>query len=57
VRPEVVNVPVGATRWLQMMCQTCAEATGTMGAPDVDVESRLKLQAAKLADLDGRMCA
>lgn len=37
-----------------MMCQTCSETAGTVGAADVYVESGLKLQAAQLAELDER---
>jgi hypothetical protein len=33
------------------------EATGTVGAADVHVESGLKMQAAKLADADERSAA
>ena len=54
VRPEKIDMPVRANGQLQMMRQTGAEPTGTVGAADVPVESRLKLQATKLADRDGR---
>ncbi len=54
VRPQVVNVPVGVAARLQMMRKPGAEAPGAVGAADVDVESGLKLQAAKLADSGGR---
>ena len=54
MRPQVINVPVGASGRLQVMRQSCSETTGAVGAADVDVESGLKLQGAKLADTDGR---
>jgi hypothetical protein len=54
VRPHVVNVPVRPTGRFQVMCQACPETTGTVGAAHAHVESGLKLQAAELADTDGR---
>jgi hypothetical protein len=54
VRPQVVNVPMGAAGWLQMVPEPGTETSRAMGAADVHVESGLKLQAAKLADTDGR---
>jgi hypothetical protein len=53
MRPQVVNVPVGTVGRLKMVGEPGTEATGTVGAADVDVKSGLKLQVAKLANGDG----
>ena len=57
VLPEVVNVPVRASGQIQVMRQTGLDTAGTVGAADVDIESRLEPQAAKLVDLDGAALA
>jgi hypothetical protein len=54
VRPQVINVAVRTIGRLQVMCKTCSETAGTVGAADVHVETGLELQAAELADPDGR---
>jgi len=52
VLPEVVNVPVGAAGWLQVMREAGADASGTERTADVDVESGLEPQFAKPSDPD-----
>jgi len=54
VRSQVFNVPVGTVGRLKMVRQTGANATGAVGAADVNVESWLELQIAKLANADWR---
>lgn len=54
MRPQVINVPVKTTGRLQVMCQPGTKTAGTVGTAHVHVESGLELQAAKLADPDGR---
>ena len=54
LRPQVVNVPMKPTGWLQVMCETCSKPTGAVGAPDVHVETRLKLESIEPPDPDTR---
>ena len=37
-----------------MMCQTCSETAGTVGAADVYVESGLEAQVAQLSNTNGK---
>ena len=47
---QIINVPVGVSARSQMVGESGAETPKAVGIADVDVETWLKLQAAKLAD-------
>jgi hypothetical protein len=52
VRPEVVDMPVGAAARPQMVREPGTKAPRTMGAADIDVEPWLKLEFAEPPDPD-----
>jgi hypothetical protein len=56
VGPQVIEMPVGPGRNVQVMVHPGADATGAEGAPDVNVEPVLKAHAAEPtnADFGGR---
>jgi hypothetical protein len=54
VRLQVINVPVRTVRRLQMVRESGAETTGTVGAPDVHVDTGLKPESTEPPDPDER---
>jgi hypothetical protein len=52
VWPQVINVPVGAAGKFQMIREPATDASGAVGAADIDVESRLQPQFPKPSDAD-----
>lgn len=50
--PQIVDVPVGAGSRLQVMVDSCTQATRAEGTAEVQVVRRIETDAAKTADLD-----
>ena len=51
---QIINMPIWPGARSQMVSESGAEPPRAVGATDIHVESRLELQAAKLANADRR---
>jgi len=54
--PEIVDVPVGATRLMQMMRNACSQTPRAEGAAEVQIKLWLKVDSAQAPDLQFDRC-